>query len=181
MLPKIRRQARQAFRRAPAEPKDELVEEVVAHAFVAYVRLVDQGKASAAFATPLCNYAIRRVLAGRRVGSKLNIRDVSSVVAQRRRGFSVHILPSESSNSDAWCEILTDDTLTPVPDQVAFRLDFPVWLKIQDRRKRELAQFLMVGNTATEAAKRFHVSIPRICQLRRELQASWQAFQGESS
>jgi transposase len=64
---------------------------------------------------------------------------------------------------------------------VAFRLDFPVWLKIQNRRKRELAKLLAVGNSATEAAQRFCVSIARISQLRSELQASWQAFHSEAS
>jgi hypothetical protein len=177
MLPLIRSQARLAFRRLRLELKEELVAETVANAFCHFSRLVRAGKADLAYATPLANFAIRQVLAGRRVGTKLNCRDVFSAVAQRRWGFTLKNFPSNGSESNIWCEILADDTLTPVPDQVAFRMDFPVWLKIQGRRKRELAKFLAVGNTATEAAQRFRVSIPRISQLRSELQASWDAFQ----
>ena len=180
MLPLIRSNARLAFRRLQPEHKNELVQEVVANAYCAFSALVSRGKANLAYATPLANYAIRRVRAGRRVGTKLNCHDASSVVAQRRWGFTLNHLPSNSSGAKIWCEILADDTLTPVPDQVAFRLDFPAWLKIQSRRKRELAKFLALGNSATEAAQRFGVSVPRISQLRNELQASWQEFQGEA-
>jgi hypothetical protein len=60
-------------------------------------------------------------------------------------------------------------------------MDLPVWLKSQNRRKRELAKFLAVGNTATEAARRFRVSGARVSQLRGELQASWEEFQGETA
>ena len=179
MLPLIRSQARLAFRRLRPEHKDELVQEVIANAYCAFAALARRGKTNIAYATPLANYAIRQVLAGRRVGNKQNFRDVSSVVAQRRGGFSLRTLPSDGSESNVWCEILADNSLTPVPDQVAFRLDFSVWLKIQNPRKQELAKYLAVGNTATEAARRFCVSIARISQLRSELQASWRAFQGE--
>ena len=180
MLPLIRSQARLAFRRLLPELKAELTQEVVANAYCTFTSLVSRGKAIIAYATPLANYAIRQVIAGRRVGTKQNFRDVSSIVAQRRGGFSLRTLPSENSEPNIWSEILADDSLTPVPDQVAFRLDFPDWLRIQNRRKRELAKFLAVGNTATEAARRFGVSISRISQLRSDLQASWEVFQGET-
>ena len=84
MLPLIRSQARLAFRRLRPELKDELVQEAVANAYCRFSRLVRAGKADLAYATPLANYAIRQVIAGRRVGTKVNRRDVSSVVAQRR-------------------------------------------------------------------------------------------------
>jgi hypothetical protein len=38
--------------------------------------------------------------------------------------------------------MLADDTLTTVPDQVAFRLDLPVWLQSLKRRERKLAEYL---------------------------------------
>ena len=157
MLPLIRSQARLAFRRLRPELRNELVQEVVANAYCAFAALVSCGKANIAYATPLANFAIRQVIAGRRVGTKLNSRDVTSIVAQRHQGFTRRTLPSNGSESDSCSEILADDTLTPVPDQVAFRLDFPAWLRIQNRRKRELARFLALGNSATEAARRFRV------------------------
>ena len=90
MLPKICRRAQFAFRRMPSEQRAELVQETVANAYVAFVRLVDRGRADAAFATPLANYAIRRVLAVRLVGSGLSAGDVLS------RG-RVSVLRSSSS------------------------------------------------------------------------------------
>ena len=181
MLPLIRHRARLAFRRLRPELKQELIQEVIANAFLAFTRLVRRGRDGLAFATPLASFAIRQVIAGRRVGTKVNCQDISSVVAQRQWGFTLENFPSNSSESNVWCEILADDTMTPVADQAAFRLDFPVWLKIQDRHKRKLVRFLMVGNNATEAAKRFKVSQARISQLRQELRASWLEFQGETA
>jgi hypothetical protein len=179
MIPLIRSKACSAFRRMRPESKDELVQEVVANAFCQFSRLARAGKAELAFATPLADFAIRQVLAGRRVGTKQNCHDVFSALSPRQRGSSLSSLPSDCSAS-SWSEMLADDTTTPVPDQVAFRLDFPAWLRSQHRRNRNLAKFLAVGNTATQAARRFGVSVPRISQLRTELQASWQAFQGET-
>ena len=89
MLPLIRSQAHLAFRRLGPELKEELVAEVVANAFCRFSRLVRAGKEDLAYATPLANFAIRQVIAGRRVGNKHNVRDVSSVVAQRRGQFTL--------------------------------------------------------------------------------------------
>ena len=78
MLPRIRRQASVAFRRMRPDHKDELIQEVVANAYCAFVRLVDRGKADVAYATPLAKFAIWQVTAGRQVGTKPNLRDVLS-------------------------------------------------------------------------------------------------------
>ena len=78
MLPQIHRQANAAFRRLDVESRDELVAEVIANAYCAFVRLAERGKAKIAYAVPLANFAIRQVLDGRRVGNKLNIHDVTS-------------------------------------------------------------------------------------------------------
>ena len=53
LLPQIRRQACLAFRRYRAEAREELVQEVIANAFRTWRRLVEQGKESVAYATPL--------------------------------------------------------------------------------------------------------------------------------
>jgi len=78
MLPWIQCQARRAFRRCPAELQEDLVAEVVAHAFCSFARLSHRGKTSVAYATPLAGYAIQAVRAGRRVGTKSNFRDLTS-------------------------------------------------------------------------------------------------------
>ena len=92
MLPAIREQARLAFRFARPELREELIAETIANAFRAFVRLVERRKKDLAYATPLAGYAIRQVCAGRCVGSKLNVRDVSSWHAQRTKGIIVERL-----------------------------------------------------------------------------------------
>jgi hypothetical protein len=85
----------------------------------------------------------------------------------------------ETMDPDVWCEALVDNTVTPVADAAAFRLDFPTWLGSLGRRDRELISFLSFGNTPREAARQFHLSQARISQLRSGLQSDWQKFQGE--
>lgn len=77
-------------------------------------------------------------------------------------------------------EAVVEDHHTPVPDQVAFRCDFPAWLKNLSVRNRRIAQALAVGHSTGEVAKRFGVSAGRISQMRREMHRSWQEFQDET-
>ena len=180
-VPAIENYARRAFRKLRPQEREEAICEVMAHAFCAFRRLVELGKQNVAYATPLARFAVARFRAGRGVGSKLSSSDVFSWLAQRRRKFCLTSLEPTSGISDTWTEILVDNRLTPIPDQVAFRLDFAAWLAAQDRRNRKLVAHLALGNTPSEAAQKFRVSKARVSQLRSTLQASWQAFQGEDS
>ena len=179
LLPVVKRYARIAFRYMAREAREDAVCEVVANAFRAFHRLVELGKWDIAYGRPLAWFAVAQFRAGRRVGTKLNSRDVYARQAQSRGGFRLEQLHSTSAASGAWAELLTDDTLTPIPDQVAFRLDFPAWLKRQPKRDRRLALFLAMGNTPTRAARRFQVSTARISQIRAQLRDDWATYQGE--
>src|ERR1700687_2183175 len=53
MLPRIRRQAGYYMRHVSKKDQSDAVEEVVASAFVSYLRLIERGKAGLAFAGPL--------------------------------------------------------------------------------------------------------------------------------
>ena len=70
MLPKIRRQASLTFRGLPEVTREDLIEEVVVNALVAYKRLYELGKVELAYTTVLARYGIRQVNEGRRVGGK---------------------------------------------------------------------------------------------------------------
>ncbi|MFH1921542.1 MAG: hypothetical protein ABIP48_16885, partial [Planctomycetota bacterium] len=83
MLPAIRRHARIAFAYLDPEARAEAVQEVVANAMMAFIRLVESGKTDLAYATPLAMYGVRQFRAGRQVGGKLNVRDISSRHCQR--------------------------------------------------------------------------------------------------
>jgi hypothetical protein len=177
LRPAIEHYARLAFRNLSPQFREEAICAVVAHAFCAFRRLVERGKQDIAYATPLARYAVARYRAGRCIGNRLNSRDVCDVTAQRRRGFSLHSL-NIAATSNAWHAALADDTLTPILDQVAFRMDFPAWLQTLSRRDQKLAMFLAVGNTPSEASRQFRISVARISQVRRELRRSWKVFEG---
>ena len=89
-----------AFRGLRAEARDELTQEVVANAYCAFAQLVRRSKAALAYPTPLAQFAIRQVRAGRRVGSRLNVNDVLSGYAQRRKGFRLKQLGKRTCSLD---------------------------------------------------------------------------------
>ena len=181
LLPMILRYVAPAFRTLSPDAKAEAVQECVANACVAYVRLVERGKESMAFATVLARYAIAQVRTGRRVGGQLNVKDVTSNYAQYRKRFNVSRLDRFDPTESCWKEAVVEDYRTPVADQACFRLDFPAWLKTLPPRERKIARALAEGGRTTDVARRFGVSLARISQLRREFERSWLAFHGEEA
>ena len=176
-IPAIKRHARMAFRNFRPQDRVEAVAEVVANAFAAFRRLAERGKLDVAYPSPLARFAVAQVRSGRRVGRKLDSHDVFSFVVQRQQGFTVASL--ETGDPGVWREALVDNTVTPVADAAAFRLDFLAWLGSLRQRDRELIKFLSLGNTPRETARQFRLSQARISQLRSELRKGWQEFQGE--
>jgi hypothetical protein len=109
MLPVIRDYARGAFGHFKAELRQDLIQEVIANAMVAYVRLFEKGKVALAYPTVLARYAIAQVRDHRRVGAKLNIREVLSKYAQQHKGFVVERLDHFDEDENAWREVLIED------------------------------------------------------------------------
>ena len=181
MLPVIRKYAKRAFQCLNAEAREDAVCEVTANAVVAFARLVELGKVDLAHPTVLARYGIVQTREGRRVGNRRRVGEVLSGYAQRKKGFFVERLDRFDKESAEWLEAVAEDPRTPVPDQVAFRVDFPAWLKLQTPRNRRIAEALAVGGTTSDVAKRFHVTSGRISQLRRQFQRSWQEFQGDTA
>jgi hypothetical protein len=179
MLPAIVAHARLAFRRLDPEARQDAIQEVVANAYRAYARLVHLKKAEIAYPTVLARYAVAQYHDGRRVGNRLNVQDVLSPYAQRRKGFTVQRLDRRDPESGGWMEAVVEDPKTPPPDQAAFRIDFHRWLDELPRRNRRVAECLALGNSTSQVAKRFRVSAGRVSQLRRELADEWQRYQGD--
>ena len=179
MLPLIVRQAKVAFRGKDSESREELTAEVVANAYVCFTRLVELGRESLAFGTPLGTYAVRQVRSGRRVGGKLNVRDISSRHCQVNKNVRVERLDGFDEDEEEWQEVLLEDRRSTPSEIAACRIDFAAWLKVLSRRDRGIATTLATGETTKETGKRFKLSSGRISQIRAELKASWQAFQGE--
>lgn len=181
MLPAIKTHARIAFRHLTPEARENAVQEVIANALVAFVRLVQRQKIDLAYPTVLARYAVAQFHDGRRVGNRLNVKDVLSAYAQRQKGITVERLDQFDKEENQWAEAIVEDHRTPVPEQVAFRCDFPAWLATLSRRDRRIAEALSLGHNTGDVARRFQVSPGRISQLRRELHQSWQEFLGETN
>ncbi len=178
MLPRIRRLAHRAFHRFRPELRDELVQEVEASAFCTFVALVHRGKADVAYATPLANYAIRQVIAGRQVGTKSNRRDVLSPTAHADYGIVVERLDMFDEEQGEWRAALVEDRRATPADIAAARIDVATWLRSLTQRNRRIAKALARGETTSDVAQQFELSSARISQIRDELKTSWESFQG---
>jgi hypothetical protein len=179
MLPAIRAYARRAFQSVGPEAREELIAETVANAFCAYLRLVERGKEEVAHPTPLAMFAIRQIRSGRRVGARLNIRDVSSRHAQRTKGIVVERLEKFDAAAGEWREVLVEDRRAGPADTAAVRIDVATWFSSLPGRQRRIAHELAQGETTGETARKFGLSAGRISQLRQALAESWKRFQGE--
>lgn len=179
MLPTIRRYALAAFRHLRPEAREEAAEECVANAVVAYKCLYDQGRVSIAYATVLAMYGIKQVKDGRRVGNKLNVREVLSPYAQKHKGFRVERLDHLDEETGEWCEVLVEDRTAGPAQTAAARIDVGNWFKAMPPRDRKIAKSLAVGERTMDVAKRFRLSQGRISQKRDEFHNSWKRFQGE--
>jgi hypothetical protein len=175
MLPEIRNQAAFGFRRLPVEAREELIQEVVAQAYSLFVRLCQRRKTALVYATPLAQFSIKKVRAGRRIGSRGNIRDITSPRAR----VALERLDRFNQRTGQWREALVEDR-TAGPAQIAeTRIDFADWLKTLSTRDRQLAEKLALGETTGCVARIFRVSAGRVSQLRRDLCKSWRTFVGE--
>jgi transposase-like protein len=193
ILPVVERHARIIFRGRSVAEKEEAVSEAVAAAFVSFVALKARGLQPEKFPSNLATFAVLRVKAERHVGSGSCNRDVYSSKAQNRFGFRVTSLSEDTAvphgrdpaarsathTTGAFTERLCDNTRTPVPDQVEFRLDFPAFLQTLSQREQNMAHRLESEEPAKEVARRFGISPARVTQLRRSWLRQWQSFQGD--
>jgi hypothetical protein len=172
------------------ERRAEYEAEVVALSWKWFCRLAECGKDARHFISALATYAVRAVRSGRRLCGQLPAQDVLSEAAQKRHGFRVEYLPVSTRKSfddlygvvggqrkiDVMEERLQDNTQSPVPDQAAFRCDFPVWLGRWSERDRRLIQDMARDERTTDLADKFKMSPGRISQLRREFHEDWEQF-----
>ena len=179
MLPIIISHARFAFRRLRPEALAEAVQEVVANCCRAYVRLVELNKVSLAYPRVLANYGVAQTREHRKVGGRLNCKDVLSGYCQRLKGIVVERLDQYNEDENCWAEAIVEDRTAGPAEIVRTRIDFDAWLHRLPRRNRRIAQFLALGNRTHEAARRFRVSEGRVSQLRRELKEAWDEFTRE--
>jgi hypothetical protein len=196
ILPRIETHAKVHFRflQCPGKRADAIAE-VVAVAWKWYVRATQQGKDPGEFVSALADYAVRHVRSGRRLAGQEPAKEVLSPLAQHRHKFNVEQLdhstqraheriygePNGQQTMDAFEERLRDNSVSPVPDQAAFRIDFPVWLSQLGPRNRDIATDMALDLRTNELALKHKTTPGRISQLRREFHDDWQRFHGEVS
>jgi hypothetical protein len=183
VLPRVETHGRVYFRnvRCP-DRKEELLAEMRGLCWKWFITLVRRGKNVLAFVSALANYAARAVNSGRRVCGHERAKDVMSPVAQRLHGFCVGKLPDFSTlDGSPLEEALFDNTVSPVPEQVVFRLDFPAWRLTHSERDRRLIDTLMLGGRTKEVSRLFGLSPGRISQKRRQFLQDWTRFCGEAA
>jgi hypothetical protein len=183
-LPRFEAHARFAFRRLGCpHARADRVAETIGLAWRHFAALARRGKRPEEFVTTLALRCSQAVKAGRRLAGCETGQDVLSPVAQVRHGVSVVRLPDHDREFDRHplpgelAEALTDNTKSAVPEQAAFRVDFPRWRASLRRRDRKILDALAGGERTADAARRFKLSPGRISQLRREFEQSWREFQ----
>ena len=80
---------------------------------------------------------------------------------------------------DAYEERLRDNMITPIPEQVQFRIDFPAWLKTLTGRERRMIRVMMRNERTKDVSKQFEVSPGRVSQLRQEFKQGWERYCGD--
>jgi hypothetical protein len=179
MLPRIRRQAAYHFRHASKKDRADAIQEVVASAFVSYVRLIERGKSDLVYAGPLARFGAFQYLHGRRVGSRMNGHDITSAYCQRRKKIIVEQLDRFDDPTSEWEQLVVEDRHSTPADVASTRIDFRAWLESLPVRRRHIAEILATGEATSQVARMFGVSPARISQFRRELNDAWLVFTGE--
>jgi hypothetical protein len=147
-----------------------------------YARLALRGKDPAAFPTALADFARKQVRCGHGLCGLRGGKDALSPLARARHGFAVGPLPQGCRRDGAGLEeALHDNTQTPVPEQVSFRLDFPAWRRGLPDRDRRLIDDLMAGERALDVAEKYGLTPGRVSQLRRAFHDDWRRFCGEAA
>lgn len=178
ILPRIELHAQIFFRHVKCpNKKSDCIAEVIAIAWKWFRRLAEKGKDATQFVSALARLAARAVNSGRRLCGQSKAKDVLNEQTQQRCSFTVSSLPNGSSlNGNVFDEALAENTVSPVPEQVAFRLDFPAWRLTRYERDRRLIDELMVGERTLDVARKHGLSPARISQLRREFHDDWSTF-----
>ena len=119
-------------------------------------------------------------------GSWEGRRDVFNRRARRAGRYSVHRLSCNrerifdcmsAPDQPVWRLVLLEDRRTPVPDQMAFRIDWSVFLSQQTDRVRQMVGLLAAGHRRCEVADKLGITGSAITQRMARVQRDWEKFQ----
>ncbi len=183
VMPRVSYLARRRFAYLRPEQREDAVAEAIAAGFQAYLSMKRRGRLKLIGTIGFARNAVKHVVAGRRVGNSQAGRDVMSDLGRRRHGCGVQSLDAESADDthdSGWLHEAVADRETPIPEQVALRVDGGRWLASLKARDRQMIESLAAGEMAKRVAKRFRISPARLSQLRKEWAESWSVCVGVS-
>jgi len=171
------------------------VQEALGLAWRWLLQLNEKGKDVSQFPASFVFMVVRAVRCGRRLVGMEKTKDAMSPRAQQMHSFKVERLPGATAcpheqlygdvdgqeKHDAYEERLHQNMVTPVPEQVAFRLDWPRFLRTLTQRDRAMARFLSLGNTTKHTAQKFGLTPGRVTQLRQQWHREWEFFQNDDA
>jgi hypothetical protein len=178
VLPRIERHALVMFRSVHCwHTRQDKLQEVRSLCWKWVRQLHKAGKRWWSFVSRLADYACRAVKCGRKIAGSISAKDVMNEITQAQQSFYVGKLPDISTeSSNPLSDALIDNTTTEVPDQVAFRIDFPNWVAEHSDRDRSLLTDEALGHRTKDLARQYHMSEGRVSQLRRHFHDSWRQF-----
>jgi len=170
--PVVERHAKIVFRflRRFGDDRDEAVADCMAHAWQGYTSAVRVGKQPWTFPTMLATFAARKTRMRRKVGKPIKSSDVYNAAKSHRLALN------RLADNPGGQEPVADAKGTPVPEQVAFRLDFAAWLSTLSPRNRLIVRSLPLAESAQKVAEQFGLTPGRLTQLRQEFMSSWLRF-----
>lgn len=178
VLPVVQRMVWRRLWDCPCQAqREDVQQEASLIAWSDYLTLYRQGKARVAKVGSLARFAVRMALARRRprgcgkAGRRV-YRDVFDPTYQRQYGYRVFRI----DDGESWRSGLKDNTITPPPEQAAFRIDFSRWLSSRTESEQRVINELATGERPHQLAQRMHVSDAWISQRRHCWRRSWTRF-----
>jgi hypothetical protein len=156
-LPELEAKALTRFRKLNPEARQEALQNTTALAWMHWVRLAGQNRdLDDWLLRSVWYYAMRQTRTGRTInrGDGMHGR-------WKRDAYDQRSDPIEHIDFNFYI-----GESTPIPDQVAFRLDLPRFFETLNERQRAMATDLASGMTTAEVARKHGVSAPAVSQFR---------------
>lgn len=167
IVPDLIKMASVQFRDLDPDARDEAVANTLALTWHGYVSIIRQGRGDEpGIVRSILWYSVKQTRAGRSVPTGIPAKPKDVFVYARRGRIKLESVELREYVSDE----------TPVPDAVAFRLDFPAFLATLSDRQREVAVDLLSGMGTGECAAKHLVTPAAISQTRARIADQYAEF-----
>jgi hypothetical protein len=166
-LPTLEMTALARFQKLDPEARQEAVQNTTALAWTYWARLIAQNRAvDAGLLRSVWWYAMRQTKMERTISRGDGMEGKGRQDAYDRRSKPIQHIDFNYYIGAS----------TPIPDQVAFRLDLPRFFETLSERQRKMAMDLATGMTTNEVAKKHGVSAAAVSQFRSRFKVLLERF-----